>query len=490
MGTVAYRPARLCRSISYRARDSKCLLSPKKLTYLIGWKLFIAVQKLNAAGLKEPTDKYRSFDDLYFPDAKYMKSTQNEDDCQFLCNQDKNCAVFSYFAAKDTCQLGGEGVDSDADFSYYERNHVPGITEEPTKKVLPENAEQEDELEKAKNEVHIVPPEVTELNKQLAKEAARIKQMDQSMRENKLDPRLTVDPAKEGAAKKTIRDEEKEQTARFEAGLQQERNLAKIEIITRGIKHQEYGLIKEGKAKTMDIAKSAFDRGAKKSRTKNSEKFGKDMMKLQDQMRKAGLANGGDENPHIVQKEKRDKHNEKARKNLDKMKAIERQKELDKKHKKRDDVLALSRKVSKLVNDERAAKQAKLRTIELAGKANDQAVSQAMEKVMEERHQKKLSAATRSDQQAKVNAKFNTLQLADKSTQLSSQIQIGKEEQKVKAELKRQKEIRQKQINAASGAKERGKKDEKAAAEGQAMKATIEAARKLDVMKKSGKKKP
>merc|ERR1711865_999547 len=106
------------------------------------------------------------------------------------------------------------------------------------------------------------------------------------------------------------------------------------------------------------------------------------------------------------------------------------------------------------------------------------------EKVMEERHQKKLSAATRSDQQAKVNAKFNTLQLADKSTQLSSQIQIGKEE------LKRQKEIRQKQINAASGAKERGKKDEKAAAEGQAMKATIEAARKLDVMKKSGKKKP
>merc|ERR1712166_859431 len=271
------------------------------------------------------------------------------------------------------------------------------------------------------------------------------------------------------------------------AGQQQERNLAKIEIITRGIKHQEYGLIKEGKAKTMDIAKSAFDRGAKKSRTKNSEKFGKDMMKLQDQMRKAGLANGGDENPHIVQKEKRDKHNEKARKNLDKMKAIERQKELDKKQ---DDVLALSRKVSKLVNDERAAKQAKLRTIELAGKANDQAVSQAMEKVMEERHQKKLSAATRSDQQAKVNAKFNTLQLADKSTQLSSQIQIGKEEQKVKAELKRQKEIRQKQINAASGAKERGKKDEKAAAEGQAMKATIEAARKLDVMKKSGKKKP
>merc|ERR1712166_1084312 len=301
---------------------------------------------------------------------------------------------------------------------------------------------------------------------------------DQSMRENKLDPRLTVDPAKEGAAKKTIRDEEKEQTARFVAGQQQERNLAKIEIITRGIKHQEYGLIKEGKARTMDIAKSAFDRGAKKSRTKNSEKFGKDMMKLQDQMRKAGLANGGDENPHIVQKEKRDKHNEKARKNLDKMKAIERQKELDKKHKKRDDVLA--------------AKQAKLRTIELAGKANDQAVSQAMEKVMEERHQKKLSAATRSDQQAKVNAKFNTLQLADKSTQLSSQIQIGKEEQKVKAELKRQKEIRQKQINAASGAKERGKKDEKAAAEGQAMKATIEAARKLDSSKKkqSSKKKP
>merc|ERR1712166_728572 len=231
-------------------------------------------------------------------------------------------------------------------------------------------------------------------------------------------------------------------------------------------------------AKTMDIAKSAFDRGAKKSRTKNSEKFGKDMTKLQDQMRKAGLANGGDEN------------NEKARKNLDKMKAIERQKELDKKHKKRDDVLALSRKVSKLVNDERAAKQAKLRTIELAGKANDQAVSQAMEKVMEERHQKKLSAATRSDQQAKVNAKFNTLQLGHKSNQLLSQIQIGKEEQKVKAELKRQKEIRQKQINAASGAKERGKKDEKAAAEGQAMKATIEAARKLDVMKKSGKKKP
>ena len=527
-----WRAAEKCRSITYRARDSRCLLSPKKLTYKIGWKLFIAVQKLNAAGLKQPTDKYRKFNDLYFPDKKYEASSQNEADCQFLCTQgettapalhiiltcvclaDKNCAVFSYFAARDTCQLGGEGVDFDAEFNYYERNHVIDPNQqEPAKEELPENAEQEGKLEKVKNEVHIVPPEVTgdhflcvlnlchivtskpesvsefadlfimyvtELNAQLAKEAAKIKQMDQSINENKLDPRLSVNPENELATKKVIKDEENEQTARFEAGVRQEKSLSTIDLITRNIQLQESDVIKEGKSKAVDIAKTAFDRGANKSNMKNREQFTKDMAKLKDQLRQAGLDSNSGNNPHLVKKEKRDKYNEKARKNLDKLKAIERQKELDKKHQKRDDVLALSRKVSKLVNDERAAKQAKLRTIELAGKANEHANAHTIEKVMEERHQKKLSSHKRNSNLAKVNLKFQTMQLADKSNQLLSRIQIGKEEQKVKAELKKQKERRQKQIAAASGAKERGKKDEEKAKESQVAKTAIESAQKLN----------
>merc|ERR1712021_115314 len=148
----------------------------------------------------------------------------------------------------------------------------------------------------------------------------------------------------------------------------------------------------------------------------------------------------------------------KERKDMVKRKGALRSKELDIKHTKRDEALALSKKVSHLVNNERDTKVAKTRTIELSYKANKAANTKTIMEAMDERNQKKVNQMNIITSQNKVDQKFNVVLLGDKSQQMQDHLAFRMQQRKIENTLKAEQEGRQKIEDASTGAKERGQK--------------------------------
>jgi hypothetical protein len=464
---LCLQTAAACESVSYRARDRKCLVSLVKLAIKHGWEFHMKIKLMNDVGLMKPTGKYRKFDNMLFDDPKYMKRTADVDTCKQLCSDDDNCGSFSFQQKTQTCQPGGPGVAFDPEYTYYERNKSEEKLPEKSgdhESDLPETAEEEGDSVKAKKSIHIVPPEVQSLNAQLAKQAEEIRQMSMSIKNNQLDPRFSVDPVKEKQGKDVVKKEEEEQMMMFGLKQQAQKNILAIQKTTTQVNREARGVTKEGQSKALTLAKGAFVEGERAAERRGLGEYNIEVGKLKNQLKAAGGAEAG-ENPVVRRKEKRQKYLQKERLDMVKRKGAMRAKELTIKHKKRDEALALSRKVFHLVNDERDTKLAKVRTLELAGKANKAANTKTIVEAMNERNEEKKEQLISSFAQEKKDMSFELAVLGDKSKQIQEDLQLKAQQRKVQAALKTEQEGREKLKEAASGAKERGTKDEKKGAE-------------------------
>jgi len=111
-----------CRSFSYRAGDKRCLWSKYALHFDSKFSFHMKLTKMTDSGEMKATGKYKQFDNFGFHEPGWRKLVSDQGGCEDLCNKINRCGAYSYRAYDQTCQMSGDGVKFDTDFTYYERN--------------------------------------------------------------------------------------------------------------------------------------------------------------------------------------------------------------------------------------------------------------------------------------------------------------------------------------------------------------------------------
>merc|ERR1711988_1429464 len=261
-----------CETVSYRARDKRCLWSEGKLHYAAKWKMYIKEVKMGETGLDEPTGEYHMFANLKFSDKPEAKPTGGDfETCKTTCARDKNCGTFSYNAATEQCLIASDGVKYDPDFTYYERNKqlTPSEMqksaeqqEEAKEGKLPENVptqEEEEEEEEEEAKPKIEPPKTQRITETMKKQAEKIKELDEELKAP--NPHLALNKATEKRKKEEINRSEELKVQQLK---QQREVTAKVEAIAAErakVVKTIAGAGREARGKTLAIAKEAYSKG-------------------------------------------------------------------------------------------------------------------------------------------------------------------------------------------------------------------------------------
>merc|ERR1711988_814329 len=456
-----------CESLSYRARDKRCLWSEGKLHYAAKWKMYIMEVKMGETGLDEPTGEYHMFANLKFSDKPETKPTGGDfETCKTTCARDKNCGTFSYNAATEQCLIASDGVKFDPDFTYYERNKqlTPREKEEAAEQQekaqqgkLPENVPTQAEMDEEEEEEakpKIEPPETQRITETMKKQAEKIKELDEELKAP--NHHLALNKATEKRKKEEINRSEELKVQQLK---QQREVTAKVEAIAAErakVVKTIAGAGREARGKTLAIAKEAYSKGYQKAEEKGTAAFEEAKKKLL----KSGDSGKAKTGSEVQAKEA--EHKQKTRERLDKFKEKARQKELADKKSARNRAIDLSRKVAKLVSDEAAAKQAKRKTEFMASQAEIAARDSTIASNMKERNEKKVVSIQEENVREAAQGEFNLQKVKDNLQQLEDEKSLAEQKQKVKEVETKGAERRERQLKEKQEAltTERANKDE------------------------------
>jgi hypothetical protein len=286
-----------------------------------------------------------------------------------------------------------------------------------------------------------------------------------------------LNPKKEKARKKLIRDNEKANAVKaYKVRLGAER-IHQLMLETQKYKNAIRETITVGNENLEHVAKDAYRKGFQDSYRAGIGDFRENEEELVAEGKKAAKEFGTTRDFGAdAQKKAAERATKSASLAAHKQKL--RAKESAAKDSARDEAMALSAQATALINSEAAQKAALAKRKENKEKSVDKKRADNLARRTTEREKKKLRLIKQKDNQNTAMEDFKLQQAVDKERQYSSDIELHQKEKANKKAAREQEQRIAKQIEETSGAREREAKDEAKAAAKESKTKEVEASKK------------